>query len=171
LPVQIFRIIVILMCLDFAGCARIVAKYDSFYSLTLNRFSEDTAKFLAAAEAEKQERQYTSKETVTFYAAGYNTFDRLSQRATLDRGMIRCSTNPQLKVLADNITNASRLPDDYLSFDCLEFQLFATRLLMDDLKSAHESGGVLTRGEARAYGVPLQVAILGTIRTFELTRP
>jgi hypothetical protein len=90
LSVQIFRVVVVLLCLDIAGCARIVAKYDAFYSLTLNKFSEDTAKFLAAAEAGKQERLYTSKETVTFYAAGYNTFDRLSQRAALDRGMIRC---------------------------------------------------------------------------------
>jgi hypothetical protein len=171
LSVHIFKVVVVLLCLDFAGCARIVAKYDAFYSLTLNKFSEDTAKFLAAAEAGKQERQFTSKEAVTFYAAGYNTFDRLSQRAALDRGMIRCSTNAQLKVLADNITNASPLPDDYLSFDCLEFQLFATRLLFDGLKSAHETGGVLNRGEARAHGVPLQVAILGAIRTFDLTRP
>jgi hypothetical protein len=105
---------------------------------------------LAAAQAGKQERQWSSKEAVTFYAAGYNTLDRLSQRAALDRGLIRCSTNAQLKALAQGISNASPLPDDYMSFDCLEFQLFATRLLFDDLKSAHASGGVLTPGEARA---------------------
>jgi hypothetical protein len=165
------KVVLILLCIGFAGCSRIVAKYDPFYDQTLNKFSEDTAKFLAAAQAGKAEREWSSKETVTFYAAGYNTFDRLSQRAALERGLIRCSTNAQLQMLAQGISNASRLPDDYMSFDCLEFQLFATRLLLDDLKSAHASGGVLTAGEARAYGVPLQVAILGAIRTFDLTRP
>jgi hypothetical protein len=157
------KVVLILLCIGFAGCARIVAKYDPFYDQTLNKFSEDTAKFLAAAQAKKAERQSSSKEAVTFYAAGYNTLDRLSQRAALDRGLIPCSTNAQLKILREGIPNASRLPDDYMSFDCLEFQLFATRLLFDDLKSAHDSGGVLTAGEAKAYGVPLQVAILGAM--------
>jgi hypothetical protein len=123
---QWHRLAVLVAALALAGCASLVAPYDAYFDQSLNKLSEDTAKFLAAAAVNGPERQATSKEAVAYYAATYNLLDRLSQRAKLSRASVACTTNPVLKVYWAQ-PSSSQLPDDYESLsanimrDCIAF--------------------------------------------------
>lgn len=154
-----------------AGCVTLVANYDPVFDQSLNRLSEDTAKFLASASAGGAERQIQSRETTTYYASTYNVLERLAQRARATRGPVPCPTNATLKTFAASATSATTLPDDYERFDCREFQLYAVRLNVDQLNFAHKSGGTLNASEVRALGGILQTSIMGAIQTFTVNRP
>lgn len=156
-----------------AGCANLVAPYDATFDQSLNQLSSDTAKFLAAAAAlaNAPERSATSKESVAYYAATYNLLDRLSPRASLSRAVVPCATNPVLKLYWAQPISSAPLPDDYESFDCREFDLYAVRHFVDQLHSVHGQPGGLNAGRVKVNGGALQVAILGAIQTFIATKP
>lgn len=156
-------------CLPFlvAGCVTLVAPYDATYDQSLNKLAEDTARFTALAEAGGPERLKDSKETIAYYAATYNLLDRLSLRASLARGSVACPTNASLK----EVSRAGVLPDDYMSFDCREFQLYSVRSYVDLLNYGHNTDGVLNKGEAKALGVSLQNSIAGAIKTAIANKP
>jgi len=156
--------------LVLAGCARLVAPYDSYFDQSLNKLSEDTAKVLAAAVANGPERQATSKQAVAYYATTYNLLDRLSERARLTRASVPCSTNSALKPFSEQPSSNSPLPADYENFDCREFQLYSVRYFVDQLHFAHSKSGGLNPGRVRADGGALQTAILGAIQTFLVTK-
>lgn len=147
-----------------------MAPYNAYFDQSLNKLSEDTAKFLAAAAVNGPERQATSKEAVAYYAATYNLLDRLSQRAKLSRASVACTTNPVLKVYWAQ-PSSSQLPDDYETFDCREFQLYSVRHFVDQLHFVHGQSGGLNPGRLRVDGGALQTAILGAIQTFITTKP
>lgn len=161
---------ILFVALMVGGCASLVAPYDPIFDQTLNKLSEDTAKFTAAAAASGVERSATSKEAIAYYAATYNVLDRLSLRAARGRAVVPCVTNEGLKVFSQLPASSSPLPEDYMKFDCLEYQLYAVRYYVDQLQSAHRSDKVLTRSEARIYGGQLQRAIMGAIETFLVTK-
>jgi hypothetical protein len=148
-----------------AGCA-LIAPYDATYDQSLNKLSEETAKFTASAAAGGPERSITSKEATAYYAATYNLLDRLSQRARVSRGLVPCPTNASLKAFSQQPTSSSPLPQDYTQFDCREFQLYAVRYYVDQLKFANKAEGGLNAGRARVVGGQLQTAIMGAIQTF-----
>jgi hypothetical protein len=150
-----------------SGCVSLVAPYDPQFEQELNKFSQDTAKFLAAAAAGGPERSNSSTQTVAYYAESYNLLDRLSARAKLKRGRVPCATN---KLIVEFDRSERPLPDDYLKFDCLESQLYAVGFLVDQLAAGHTSGSTLNKGEIGALGTPLQIAIMGTIQTFLVTK-
>lgn len=154
-----------------SACTTLVAAYDPTFDTTLNKLSEDTAKFLAAASAGGAERFYTSKEAVAYYASTGNVLDRLTERAKLTRGRIPCPTNEFLKSFAAEPSSKTGLPEDYLKLDCREFQLYGVRFYANQLEYAHESDGTLNRSEATALGGTLQVAVLGAIQTFVANKP
>jgi hypothetical protein len=149
----------------------LIAPYDETFDQSLNKFSNDTATFLAAASAGGPERSVTSKEAVAYYASAYNLLDRLSQRARLSRALVPCPTDQSLKAFSASPTSKTKLPDDYEKFDCREFQLYAVRLYVDQLNFAHHTGGVLTPYEARAAGGILQTGTMGAIQTFLVNKP
>lgn len=161
----------LLLAVFLSGCVTLVAPYDATFDQSLNKLSEDTAKFLAAAKAGGSERSYSSKETVEYYAATYNVLDRLTERAKLSRGSIPCPTDKELKSFAAAATSKTSLPDDYLKLDCREFQLYAVRLYTNQLEYGHESAGVLNKPEATALGGVLQASIMGAIQTFVVNKP
>jgi hypothetical protein len=158
------------VALVVAGCA-LVAPYDATYDQDLNQFSSDTAKFVAAAAAGGPERTVTSQQAVAYYAASYNLLDRLSQRARLSRASVPCATDAGLKVFWEQSGASAPLPADVDSLDCREFQLYAVRHYVDQLKYVHGQPGGLNPGRAKADGGALQTAILGAIQTFNVTKP
>ena len=153
------------------ACATLVAPYDATFDTSLNKLSEDTAKFVAAASAGGPERSYRSKETVAYYASNGNVLDRLTERAKLTRGHIPCPTNETLVSFVAMPTSKTVLPEDYRKLDCREFQLYAVRLYSNQLEYAHGNDGVLNRSEAAALGGALQTSILGAIQTFVVNKP
>ena len=153
------------------ACATLVAPYDATFDTSLNKLSEDTAKFLAAASAGGVERSYGSKEAVAYYASNSNVLDRLTERAKLTRGHIPCPTNETLVSFVAMPTSKTVLPEDYRKLDCREFQLYAVRLYSNQLEYAHGNDGILNRSEAAALGGALQVSILGAIQTFVVNKP
>lgn len=158
------------VALTIAGCA-LVAPYDSYFDQSLNQLSSDTSKFLGAAKAGGNERTLGSKEATTYYAGTYNLLVRLSARAKLSRADVPCPTNPVLKAYWPQIADVDPLPDDYESFDCREFQLYAVRHFVDQLRYVHGLTGGLNPGRVRVDGGELQTAILGAIQTFIATKP
>lgn len=164
------RFVALAVAIAMAGCA-LVAPYDATFDQSLNQLSSDTSKFLAAAQTGGNERSLTSKEATTYYAGTYNVLVRLSQRAKLTRADIPCTTNPVLKLYWEQIPGVDPLPDDYGSFDCREFQLYAVRHYVDQLRYVHGLPGGLNPGRVRVDGNALQTAILGAIQTFIVTKP
>lgn len=158
-------------CFFVTSCVSIVSPYDAAFDQTLNKLSQDTSTFLAAASAGGNERSYSSKETVAYYASTYNILERLEQRAKLTRGMVACPTDASLRDFAAAGTSHTQLPTDYMSLDCREFQLYAVQLYVDQLHYAHESDGVLNKSEATALGGTLQASIMGAIQTFLVNKP
>lgn len=158
---------VLLLSLSIAGCGTLIAAYDETFDQSLNKFSEDTAKFLAAAAAGGPERSISSKETTAYYAATYNLLDRLSARASLSRANFACPANPTLKA----IVAEADLPEDSDKFDCREVQLLAVRVFVKQMQHAHEQGSTLNRFEINATGRPLQAATMGAIQTFLVNKP
>jgi hypothetical protein len=166
-----FRCAALIFLLVFSACGTLVAPYDTTFDQTLNKLSEDTAKFVAAASSGGNESKYTSKETVAYYASTYNILDRLMARARLSRGLVPCPTNETLKAFVSVPTSKTALPEDYQRLDCREFQLYAVRLYVDQLDYAHRSDGSLNKSEAKALGGVLQASILGAIQTFVANKP
>lgn len=165
--------IVLITAWLLAGCTNLVAPYDATFDQSLNQLSSDTAKFLAAAAVKNApERSVTSKEAVAYYAVTYNLLDRLSQRAELSRAAVPCATNSVLKLYwAQSINISKPLPEDYESLDCREFNLYAVRHFVDQLRFAHGQKDGLNPGRIKINGGALQVAILGAIQTFIVTKP
>ncbi|MBL8583652.1 MAG: hypothetical protein JNL61_15700 [Rhizobiaceae bacterium] len=155
----------------FSACASLVAPYDATFDQSLNKLSEETARFLAAAESGGSERSFASEETVAYYATTYNVLDRLIERARLTRGSVPCATDRELAAFAGQPTSRTSLPEDYLKLDCREFQLYGVRLYANQLEYAHQTGGVLNRPEAKAQGGTLQAAIMAAILTFVANKP
>lgn len=155
------------------ACTSLVAPYDATFDQSLNQLSSDTAKFLAAAAVKTApERIVTSKESVAYYAATYNLLDRLSERAKLSRASVPCSTNSVLKLYwSQPITTSAPLPEDYESLDCREFDLYAVRHFVDQLRFAHNQKDGLNPGRIKINGGQLQAAILGAIQLFITTKP
>ena len=153
------------------ACATLVAPYDATFDTSLNKLSEDTAKFLAAASAGGAERSYRSKEAVAYYASTGNVLDRLTERAKLTRGRVPCPTNETLVSFAAEPTSKTVLPEDYRKLDCREFQLYGVRFYSNQLEYAHENDGILNRSEATALGGALKASILGAIQTFVANKP
>jgi hypothetical protein len=167
---RITQVSLITLLLSASACSTLVAQYDPVFDQSLNKFSEDSATFTAAAAAGEPQRLSSSKEAVEYYASSYNVLDRLSQRAQLTRASVPCPTNDKLGDFSKLPTSTSVLPDDYQSFDCREFQLYAVRYYLDQLSYGHRNDGILKPGEARSYGGQLQVATLGAIATFAITK-
>lgn len=166
-PARLFAAISI--SLLFSACT-LVSPYDATFDQELNKLSEDTAKFIAAAEAGGNERLATSKEAVSYYAVTYNILDRLSQRASATRASVPCPANPLLQTFSEEASSRSPLPDDYSKFDCREVDLYAVRLHVDQLKYAQEKDGTLNKGEVKLLGGELQRSILGAIHTFMINK-
>lgn len=164
------RLISLSIILANTSCVSLVAPYDATFDQSLNKFSEDTATFTAAAIAGGPQRSFSSTETVAYYAASYNLLDRLSLRARLTRASFPCPTNGSLEAMSQLPSSKSSLPEDYMRFDCREYQLYAVRYYLDQLNYGHRNDGLLKPGEARTYGGQLQVASLGAIETFLVTR-
>jgi hypothetical protein len=161
----------IAIVLFVSACGSLVAPYDSTFDQSLNKLSEDTAKFLAAASSGGPESQSDSKETTAYYASTYNLLDRLSQRARLTRAMVPCPTTAALAPFVNQPSSSTQLPDDYQKFDCREVQLLAVRLNVDQLHYAHKRPGGLNPSRARAVGGMLQTSIMGAIQTFVVNKP
>ena len=158
------------LMLTISGCISLVAPYDATFDQSLNKFSEDTAKFAASAKVGGAERFYESKETTAYYAVSYNVLDRLSQRAARTRASVPCPDSQGLLAFSQLQSSTSPLPEDYTQFDCRESQLYSVRYYLDQLNYGHKTDGVLKPGEAQTYGGQLQNAILGAISTFSLTK-
>jgi hypothetical protein len=163
------RLLLATLCFSASACA-LVAPYDPIFDESLNGFSSETAVFTASAAAGGPQASAVSQEAVAYYASASNLLDRLSARAQLSRATVPCPTNAGLPLLAELPTIQNPLPDDYMSYDCREFQLASVRLYLVQLQNGHRSDGVLKPGEARAYGGQLQIAITGAINTFALTK-
>lgn len=165
----------LLLCLSVAvilsACTTLVASYDATFDQSLNKLSESTAVFLAAAEAGGSERSYGSQSATEYYASTYNVLDRLIARASLNRGMLPCPTDETLKTFASSPTSTTVLPDDYLKLDCREFQLYSVRIFANQLEYGHRNDGVLNKYEAKALGGTLQSSIMGAIQTFIVNKP
>ena len=153
------------------ACTTLVAPYDPTFDTALNTLSENTATFLAGAEAREAEQSYRSRAAVAYYASTYNVLDRLSERARLTRAAVPCPTNKTLASFVSEVPEKVALPSDYTAFDCREFQLYSVRFYVGQLDYAHQSGGTLNGSEARAVGGALQIAILGAIQTFVTNKP
>jgi len=164
-------VLTVIVGLSVAACASLVSPYDATFDQSLNKLSEDTAKFLAAASAGAVERQAQSKEATAYYAGTYNLLDRISQRASLARGSVPCPTNSNHESLASLPTSKTTLPEDHMKFDCREFQLYAVRLYVDQLNYGHKQDGTLNASEIRALGGVLQASIMGAIQTFLINKP
>ena len=165
----------VLVCLSLAvfisACTTLVAPYDATFDQSLNKLSEDSAKFVAAASAGGAERSYSSKQAVEYYASTYNVLDRLIARAALSRGSISCPTDESLKAFVSSPASTTVLPEDYLKLDCREFQLYSVRIFANQLEYGHKNDGVLNKSEATALGGALQTSILGAIQTFVVNKP
>lgn len=159
------------LLLLLTGCISLAAPYDATFDQSLNKLSEDTATFLAAASAGGSERNFSSQEAVAYYAATYNVLDRLIERARLARGSIPCRTEKGLEEIASGDFVKTVLPEDRAKLDCRESQLYSIRIFIDQLNYAHETNGVLNKIEAAARGRDVQAAIIGTIETFLLNKP
>lgn len=159
------------ICCFVTACVAIVSPYDATFDQSLNKLSQDTATFLAAASAGGSERSYSSKEAVAYYASTYNVLERMEQRAKLTRGMVACPTDATLREFAAVATSRTQLPADYLSFDCREFQLYAVQFYVDQLHYAHENDGILNKSEVAALGGTLQASVMGAIQTFLVNKP
>jgi hypothetical protein len=155
-----------LCVLLLSACVSLVSPYDPVFDQSLNKLSDDTAVFVAAASVGGNERNFASRETVAYYASTYNVLDRLSERARLTRGAVPCPTNAELKSFEQSPTSRSPLPDDFMQFDCREYQLYAVRHDVDGLYFFHERDGTLNRSEVRTVGFKLQAAIISAIGTF-----
>ncbi len=166
------RVLVCFLAMVLAtACTTLVAPYDATFDQTLNKLSEDTAKFVAAASAGGVERSFRSKEAVAYYASTNNVLDRLTERARLTRGSVPCPTDESLPAFAAAPTSKTVLPEDYRKLDCREFQLYAVKLYSNQLEYAHANDGVLNKSEATALGGVLQTSILGAIQTFVANKP
>lgn len=154
-----------------SACVALVAPYDSTFDQSLNKLSEDTARFLGMVSAGGSERRFESREATEYYSVTYNVLDRLKERARLTRAVVPCPNNASLGEYAAKPSSRTVLPPDQMSFDCREFQLYAVRFNVDQLRYLHESGGTLNASEAKAAGGALQVSILGSIETFLATKP
>lgn len=161
----LLRLPALAVLLVLTACVTLVAPYDATFDQSLNKLSEDTAKFTAAVKAGGPERRFDSKEAVAYYAGAYNVLDRLIQRASIKRGKA-CVSNAAVQAIADSPTTRTELPDDFLQADCVEVELYSVRLHLDQMNYAHETGGVLTREEAIATNTALELTILNAIRTF-----
>lgn len=148
-----------------SGCVSLVAPYDPTFDTSLNKLSEDTAKFLAAASAGGPERRQASPEAVAYYAGTYNVLDRLIQRARITRGSVPCASSPLLQEFAGLSYVTTVLPDDYGRFDCRESQLYSIRIYVDALHYAQTNDGTLNRSEIKLRGDILQTAIMSGIQT------
>jgi hypothetical protein len=168
---MICRVLCLVIWAALSGCVSLVAPYDPTFDQSLNKLSEDTAKFLAAAGAGGAERSYHSKEAVAYYASTGNVLERLTERAKLTRGHVPCPTNASLESFAAMPTSKTMLPEDYRKLDCREFQLYSVRLYSNQLEYAHQNDGVLNKSEATALGGALQTSILGAIQTFVVNKP
>lgn len=164
------RVAFLFAFLTLSACVSLIAPYDATFDQSLNKLSEDTAKFLAAAQSGGPERSYGSQEAVAYYAATNNLLERLVQRAKLTRATVPCPTNASLEAFAAMPTARTALPEDYRKFDCREFQLYSVRFYSNQLEYAHENDGTLNRSEAEALGGILQVAIMGAIQTFVVSK-
>jgi hypothetical protein len=156
--------------LFLSACGSLVAPYDVTFDQGLNKLSEDTAKFLAAASSGGPESQFQSKEATAYYAATYNLLDRLAQRARLTRAIVPCPTRDILAPFVNQPTSTTNLPEDYQNFDCREVQLLAVRLYVDQLRFAHKNPGGLNPSRARAAGGMLQNSIMVAIQTFVINK-
>lgn len=165
------RVVCLAVALALSGCVSLVAPYDPTFDQSLNKLSEDTAKFVAAAGARGPERSYHSKEAVAYYASTGNVLDRLTERAKLTRGLVPCPANEFLKSFTTEASSKTVLPEDYQKLDCREVQLYGVRLHANQLEYAHGNDGILNRSEATTFGGALEVAILGTIQTFVANKP
>jgi hypothetical protein len=154
-----------------AGCTSLVGPYDATFDQSLNKLSEDTAKFIAAAEAGGLARESKASETVAYYAATYNVLDRLAERARLQRRSLPCPSNAAIVSAAAEPTSATTLPPDFASADCRENILYSVRLNVDQLHYFHSSGGALSGPEARTAGLSLQKSIMGAIMSFQIDKP
>jgi hypothetical protein len=165
------RILCLGVLLALSGCVSLVAPYDATFDTSLNKLSEDTAKFLAAASAGGPERRHGSQETVAYYAATYNVLDRLILRAKTVRGDVPCAASPLLKNFTELSYVTTVLPEDYERFDCRESQLYSIRFYVDALNYAQANDGILNNSEIKLRGGTLQTAILGGIQTFLEAKP
>jgi len=165
------RIAYLAALLLLSGCISLVAPYDATFDQSLNKLSEDTAKFMAAASAGGPERRNGSQETVAYYAATYIVLDRLIERAKLTRTRFACPSNPILKDLAESTESATTLPADYEALDCHEMNLYAVRFNVDLLQHFQRTGAVLTADEAEVAGLNLQKSIMGAIIAFQVEKP
>ena len=168
---RVYGVATLVLAFFVSACTTLVAPYDATFDTSLNKLSEDTAKFLAAASAGGAERSYRSKEAVAYYASTGNVLDRLTDRAKLTRGRIPCPTNELLESFATEPTSKTVLPEDYRNLDCREFQLYGVRFYSNQLEYAHENDGILNRSEATALGGALKASILGAIQTFVANKP
>lgn len=165
------RLFVLLPAVILSACVSLVAPYDATFDQSLNKLSESTAQFLAAAGAGGSERSFASQEAVAYYATTYNVLDRLTERARLSRGNVPCATDSALPQFAASPVSKFTLPPDYLEFDCREFQLYGVRFYANQLEHAHETNGTLNISEAALMGRELQTAIMGAIETFIVNKP
>lgn len=156
------------LAFSIAACGTLIAPYDDAFDQGLNKFSEDTAKFVASASAGGPERAYSSKETTAYYAAAYNLLDRLDARAQMSRAGVPCPANEALYVWT---TDKASIPADYEKFDCREVQLYSVRIFVKQIENDHKKDGTLNRSEAKVSGGQLQRATLGAIQTFLITKP
>jgi len=85
--------------------------------------------------------------------------------------MAPCASDASLRDFETVATSRTKLPDDYLKFDCRESQLYSVQFYVDQLQYAHESGSILSRLEVNALGHTLESAILGAIQTFLVDKP
>jgi hypothetical protein len=167
----VVRAFILSVLLFLSGCISLVAPYDATFDQSLNKLSEDTATFLAAASAGGSERNYSSKESVAYYAATYDVLGRLIARAEPIRGSIPCKSAAGLEAVLVSPVSKTELPENYREFDCLEVQLYSLRFLVDRLQFSHASNGILTQGEATEAAHALQSGFIGTIAEFLKTKP
>jgi hypothetical protein len=157
-------VVLVLGLLSLAGCISLVGGYDPSADQILNQMSEDTAKFLAAAEAGKKARSASSDEAVAYYAGAYDALDRLTQRAAVRRGGVPCLANANLPALLSQPKSLTELPAEYPRFDCRETQLYVLRFTLDQVKVAQDADGVLSAADVEIYGGQLRAEILVAIK-------
>ena len=157
--------------LPLAGCISLIGGYDPAADQILNQMSEETAKFLASAEAGKPARLATSNEAVTYYAGAYDTIDRLIVRAESRQGAVPCAANASLPELLAQPGSQTQLPENYRRFDCRETQLYVLRFTLDQMKTAQDEDGVLSVADVDIYGSQLRAEIQGAITIADTSKP
>lgn len=160
---------IVAFAIVLTACGTLVAPYDDTYDQSLNKFSEDTAKFVAAASAGGNEKSYSSKEATAFYASAYDLLDRLDARARLTRASIPCPG--AIQALRVVIKDASTLPAEYEKFDCREVELYIVRVYVTKLEADHKTNNLLTKTEATISGGLLRQGIILAIQTFLVNKP